>query len=261
MSAGIGASGVWFRYSPRTWVLEDVTAEFGPGVTAIVGPNGSGKSTLVRVITGIARPTRGTVTLGGAAIGSLSAAERAARVAYIAQRPTVSAGFSVREVVELGRFALRPDERAVGASMEAMGIAGLAHRPWHEISVGQQQLVSVARAVAQLGGPDAQRGALVADEPTGAMDPVHVGRTINVLRALGGRGVAVVIVAHDVGLARAAADRALLLGAGGRVRGFGGAGETLCPGPLEALFGVRFVEAAVSGGIAIASESQIARGV
>lgn len=261
MTTALCASGVWFRYGPAAWTLEDVTAEFGPGVTAVVGPNGSGKSTLLRVMMGLRAPARGAVTMGAAPVAAMRVSDRASQMAYIAQRPEVSAGFSVREVVELGRFALRRDVRAIESAMDALGIATLADRPWRELSVGQQQLVSVARAVAQLGGPGAERGALIADEPTGAMDPVHVARTIGVVRSLADRGVAVVLVAHDVSLARAAADRAVLIGAGGRIVGQGPAREMLAPEPLERLFGVRFVEAHVEGGTAITAEAQIARGV
>jgi iron complex transport system ATP-binding protein len=93
------------------------------------------------------------------------------------------------------------------------------------------------------------------------MDPVHVARTISVVRALADRGVAVVLVAHDVGLARASADRAVLVAGGGRIAAQGTAGETLTPDRLGALFGVRFFEARTEGGIAITPESQVARGV
>jgi iron complex transport system ATP-binding protein len=255
------AEGVWFRYGGAPWALEDVTAGFAPGVTAIVGPNGSGKSTLVRLLAGLAPPSRGAVTIDGRPVRAIRAADRASRIAYIAQRPEVAAGFTVREVVELGRFALARNPRAVDEALGALGIAPLAERPWRELSVGQQQLVSVARAVAQLGGMGASGGALLADEPTAAMDPVHVARTIGVLRSLAARGVAVVLVAHDVALARASADRAVLVGAGGRIAAQGTVGETLTPDRLGVLFGVRFFEARTEGGIAITPESQVARGV
>lgn len=263
MTSGVSLEGVWFRYGGEAspWVLSDVSVSFEPGVTAIVGPNGSGKSTLTRVALGILHAKRGHARIDGQDVRRMDAQERAARVAYIAQRPMVSGGFRVREVVEMGRFALAPRPEAVQSAMACAGVEPWAERPWRELSAGQQQLVSVARAVAQLGGPESGRGTILADEPTASMDPVHVGRTIGLLRALGARGVAVVIVAHDVGLARAAASRAVLMGADGRIVAQGDARETLAAEPVGALFGVRFLEARTEAGVMLAPETHVARGV
>jgi len=261
VSVIISLTDVWFRYTPARWVVQGAALAFEPGITAIVGPNGSGKSTILRLALGVVRAERGSVAICGTPIERVSASQRAARIAYIAQRADMSAGFTVREVVALGRFALRRDERAIDRALERTGIESVRDSVWRELSVGQQQLVSVARALAQLGDATGEPRALLADEPTAAMDPVHVARTAAILRAVADSGTAVVVASHDLALARSMADRGVLLGPGGVVMSHGPAPETLTPAMLERLFGVPFTVAHGDGGTTIAPTSQITRGV
>ena len=109
------------------------------------------------------------------------------------QRSTVSAAFTVREVVELGRFALPPSRRRVDQALADLDLQEGADRPYPALSVGQQQRVTLARAVAQL----ASDGHLVLDEPTSAMDLRHVRDTMKLLRRLADGGATVLVALHD----------------------------------------------------------------
>lgn len=217
--------------------LRGVDATFARGrVTAILGPNGAGKTTLLRCLIGAIRPQRGTVHLDGRALSALDAATRAESLGYVAQRPIFSAGLLVHEVVELGRFALRPSPARVEAAMAANDLRADAERIVTELSVGQQQRVALARAMAQV----APTGWLVLDEPLAGLDPAHVRRVVRLLRQHAGNGGGVVATVHDVPSAIAFADDALLLCAGS-VEAFGPALDVLDPTTLERVFDAPFV--------------------
>lgn len=217
-------------------VLNGLDADAKPGrITALLGPNAAGKSTLLRCIVGVLRPDTGSVRIRGLEAASMSAARRARLIAYVAQRPIVSAAFTVRQVVELGRYALPPDAKRIDEAIAAMDLAAVVHRPYPQLSAGQQQRVSLARAMAQA----ADDGCLVLDEPTAAMDWRHVMRTMQVLRGLAQRGVTIVLAMHDLTLAAAVADDVWLLH-DGRLAASGPADEAFDPELLRKVFGVRF---------------------
>lgn len=244
---------VWYAFpgGGRGPVLRGVSAEFAPGaLTAVVGPNGAGKSTLLRLLLGVIEPTKGMCTLDGAATGGMSAAARARRMAYIAQRPAVS-GFAVREVVAMGRHAVGRSDEAVERAMASAGVADLAARPTNALSAGQLQRVSLARAAAQLDGAGgrAERGGcvLLADEPAAALDPRHAVDALSLLRGMAGRGAAVVVVMHDLTLAARFAHRALVLRGDGTAAACDTAERALAPETLRGVFGIGFERVAVAG--------------
>jgi iron complex transport system ATP-binding protein len=231
----LDVAGLDFDYG-RLPALRGVEAWAPPGaVTAILGPNAAGKSTLLRCVIGAARPSRGHVAVDGRPAHRLPARHLARRLAYVAQRATVSARFSVREVVDLGRFALPPDPARVERVMDELGLGPLAHRPFVELSVGQQQRVALARALAQL-EPD---GHLVLDEPTAGLDLAHVRLAAQLVRERARAGATVLIATHDLMLASALAERVWLL-LEGRLTFAGPAAEGLTPERLQRAFGVPF---------------------
>lgn len=238
----IALESVDFAYG-RLAVLEDVNAVAAPGrMTAVFGPNAAGKSTLLRCAIGLLRPTRGTARIGDDEAHRLGPRTLARRVAYVPQRTSVALPFTVREVVELGRYALPRDGAAVDAAIERLELRAVADRPFPALSVGQQQRVALARAIAQHGSG----GCIVLDEPTAAMDLRHARAALALLRELTDAGATVLLAMHDVGLGAAAADDAWLLAPGGpegaaaRLRAAGPVAEVLEPGQLEAVFGVPF---------------------
>jgi iron complex transport system ATP-binding protein len=244
--------------------LRAVSAEFPAGcVTAVLGPNGAGKSTLLRLLLGLLRPTSGSVSKDGRGLTAFSRHERASTMAYVPQASQVAFAFSVSEVVALGRYAAGhgEDQAAVAASLSRMDIGERAHDLFGELSAGQQQRVTVARALAQLGtgttapaSPPARRASkeragaaevggtrvLLADEPVSAMDPSHALRTMDLFEELARGGACVVVVLHDLSLVLRYAQRVLVLGADGRVAGAGEMQGTLTPQLLRGVYGVDF---------------------
>lgn len=143
-------SNLTFSYG-RIAAIAGIDARANSGrLIAVLGPNASGKSTLLRCIIGALRPSAGTVMLDGSCVHRLSTRALATRIAYVPQRSIVSAAFTVRQVVELGRYALPVDGGRVRSAIERLDLADVRERPYRALSVGQQQRVTLARAMAQL---------------------------------------------------------------------------------------------------------------
>ncbi|MBL8761329.1 MAG: ABC transporter ATP-binding protein [Phycisphaerae bacterium] len=250
----LAARAVTFSYSPsHAPVLRELTAEFPAGaITAIVGPNGAGKTTLLRVLLGLVRPLSGEASWTEPArvqhVADMPAGARARRLVYIPQRLSPAFGFLVRELVEMGRHAAGagPDRAAIASAMERARVGELASRPFDELSVGQQQRVGLARALAQLDAINAP-AALLADEPAAAMDPLQATHALSALTDVARAGRAVVVVLHDLAQVLAFCERTLLLDAAGRVAAHGPTRDVLTPAALESLFGLPF-DAAATGG-------------
>lgn len=226
---------------PARPVLERVSLQAHDGeLLAVLGPNGAGKSTLVRALIGTLTPTSGEVLLRGRALSGLPRREIAREIAVVPQESDVAFGFSVRQVVMMGRaphqtglLLPRPeDERAVSDALERCELSELAGRPISELSGGERRRVTIARALAQ------DTGVLVLDEPAAHLDIRHaavVGELAR--RAVDERGVACIAVMHDLAAAARWADRVALLDAG-RVVACGAPDEVLHPELLAKTFGV-----------------------
>lgn len=260
--AGQGASGEGASGEGAAGRGAGVGISLGVGaarIVAIVGPNGAGKSTLLRLMAGLLTPTSGRVTLEGGSepkarverdVGAIDPADRARHIAYVAQRSSIAFGFPARQVVEMGLHAIGRDDRATDDAIGMMDVSGFADRPFNTLSAGQQQRVSMARAIAQLTGRDGRARSprfLLADEPLAALDPRHVAQTLRVFRSLAETGIGVVVVLHDLSAARWIADDAVLLDEGGTVRDAGPAERVLTPRGLEPAFGIGFDEAEIPG--------------
>jgi iron complex transport system ATP-binding protein len=169
----------------------------------------------------------------------LSHRERAARIGYVPQRPSLAFAFTVRQVVRLGLFASgRADGGAADAALRAVDLAGRADEPFGVLSVGQQQRATLARVLAQLHGRPGP--IILADEPVSAMDPRHALETMTLLRSIAAAGGSVLVVLHDLTLALRWSDTALVLDSDGRLIADGPSAESLDPAVLEGVFGVRF---------------------
>lgn len=231
-----------FGYARGCPVLTGISHTFEGGqVTAVVGPNGAGKSTLLKLLAGVLAPHEGRVLARGVSVGAMGSQERARRLVYIPQRSSVAFAFSVRQVVAMGRYAAgeSPSTPSVLRALEATDLVDVADVPIGTLSVGQQQRVTLARAIAQLDGPEPS--ALLADEPISAMDPFHSVAMMQHLRRLADRGLAVVVVLHDLGLVVRGADQVLVLDARGRIAAQGPVGRTLTPDLAASVFRTPFV--------------------
>jgi iron complex transport system ATP-binding protein len=224
-------------FSYGRWpVLRDISVAATAGrITAIIGPNAAGKSTLLRCMIGALQPARGRVLLNGYEAHRLWPRELAQHIAYVPQRSIVSAAFTVKQVVELGRYALPANIARVHDAIERLDLSDVIDRPYPALSVGQQQRVTLARAVAQL-SPD---GCLILDEPTAAMDLQHVASCMQLLQGLARGGATVVFAIHDLSLAAATSDEVWLMNQG-QLTASGPAQEVLQLERLRSVFGVDF---------------------
>jgi zinc transport system ATP-binding protein len=207
----IDVDGVSFAYESGR-VLSDVTVSIKPNdYVVLLGANGSGKTTLLKVALGLLTPTSGRALLFGRPATDARARER---VGYVPQRAAISSRLpaTVLEVVLAGRAAKRhfggftraEREQAVRA-LDRVAMAEFARRRIGELSGGQQQRVLIARALA------ADPELLILDEPTAGIDRDSQIRFAQVLRGLNHDGVAIVIVAHDLGAVGRDVKRVLAL--------------------------------------------------
>ena len=184
---------------------------------ALVGPNGSGKSTLVRALSRVLRPISGRALLDAVDIYEMSANELARRLAVVAQDYTVAFDFAVRDVVLMGRaphlsrFGLeRPQDYKIAE--EAMGLTHtlvFADRPITSLSGGERQRCMIARALAQ------QPSVLLLDEPIAHLDINHQIEILDLARRLTTeRGLATIVVLHDLNLASQYCDQLVLVSQG-----------------------------------------------
>ena len=224
---------------PGRRVGEGLTLGLAAGRSlALLGPNGGGKTTLLKTLLGLIPPLAGHVLLDGAPLASMPVRERARRVAYVPQVHLGAFGFTVAEVVLMGRTARhgpfsRPsshDEEVAAATIARLGIAHLAGRPYTTVSGGERQLALIARALAQ------EPRIVVLDEPTASLDFGNQGLVLSEMRALSGAGLAVLFTTHDPNQALRYADDVATL-RGGRLTGYGKSREVVTRTRLEQLYG------------------------
>ncbi len=189
---------VWYSYGAQR-VLEGVSLEVPAGsFAALIGPNGAGKSTLLRLVLGILKPQRGTVSVFGRPPG-----KHGQPIGYVPQGINLPRGFplSVEDVVIMGRYGVlgparrpsRADRDRTLESLDQVGMAHLSDRRFQDLSGGQQQRALIARALA--GDPCL----LILDEPTSGLDPAarasFYGQVCDLQRA---RGLTLFCASHDV---------------------------------------------------------------
>ncbi len=250
----LSAANVSYAYQHDRPVLQGVSASFPPAaLSVLLGPNGSGKSTLLRLLLGALRPSSaaghspGAVRLDGRDTAAFRGRERAARFAFIPQRPALWAPFTVREYVALGRHALPANPAAVTGALTRLELADRADDPFAALSAGQQQRAALARVLAQVTGPTRAPGpaagapCILADEPVSAMDPRHGLQAMGVLAELARLGATVIVVLHDFTLAARFASHATLLDDQGRVAASGPARQVLTPDVLSGVFATPFL--------------------
>jgi iron complex transport system ATP-binding protein len=233
-------SDLHFAYGDRP-VLRGVGVSLSAGeVVALLGPNGSGKSTLLRVALGQLAPGGGAVRWDGRDVRQWSRRELARRVAYLPQSPTAEPDHRATDVLRLGRapywgaFGLESprDAQVVAEVADTLQLTDLLDRPMDHLSGGQRQRVFLGRCLAQ------EPAALLLDEPTTFLDLRHQVDLLQLLRRLATeRSVAVLMASHDLNLAAALADRAVLLD-GGAVAAEGTPAEVLRPDVLSRVYGV-----------------------
>ena len=233
-----------FSYCTRG-VLENVSfcAENGE-LIAVMGPNGVGKTTLFNCVLGLLPRCKGQIEIDGENAKKLGARELAKRLASIPQsRPPVF-GYTALEMTLMGTAHTlsifgaprKAQEDIAMDALERAGAAGLAHKNYAHLSGGEQQLVMIARALAQ------NSANLLMDEPASGLDYGNQSRIMKRVRALADSGSCVVLSTHDPQHALWYADKALVLKKGTAVA-FGSPESVLTPALLSDVYGVdvRFV--------------------
>ncbi len=241
----IHARGLSYRAGGRDLVRE-ASLQLVPGTTTIlIGPNGAGKSTLLKLMTGEAKPSGGEIHVDGEALAAIPAWRLACQRAVMAQHARLVFPFSVYEVASLGvdgigRAMSRVRRDAlVGESLAAAGVLELAGRAYQTLSGGEQQRVQFARVLCQIeaGRSVASRQALFLDEPIASLDLCHQLALLDMARAIAGRGVAVLIVLHDLNLAVTYADHLVVMDQG-QIIAQGAPAKTLDDALLRQVFKV-----------------------
>lgn len=230
---------LWFAWHAGQDVIRGVSFSVDRGqLGALIGCNGSGKSTLVRLLTGLLKPARGEVLLDGVRLNAIPGRQRARRIAWVPQAPPLAFPFTALEVVLTGRSPWRSaldfeDEADRTIAEQALRTAGVAHlkdRPVTELSGGERQLVTLARALAQ------QPDCLLLDEPAAALDLKHraeLVRTLNDLRAA--TGMTALMVTHDLQLIDPVFDVVFAI-SDGTIAARGAPREVLTDATLAAVF-------------------------
>ncbi|CAM3505973.1 ABC transporter ATP-binding protein [Paenibacillus lactis] len=225
----------------RTQVLSEVELRVGKGEWwGIIGPNGSGKSTLMQLLSGVERPSKGSVRLLDREIGSYSRKALARIVAVLQQEGLDPTDFTVREVLEMGRYPFlnwlgREEQDAaplIDSIMEKLELRDIQERRLTELSGGQRQRVALGKVMVQ------EPSLLMLDEPTTYLDIHYQLQFMEMVDAWRQASeITVISVLHDLNLAAQFCDKLLVLHEG-RVAGMGSPEEVLTEAYISRIFRV-----------------------
>ncbi|MFH1370849.1 MAG: ABC transporter ATP-binding protein [Planctomycetota bacterium] len=211
------------------------------GFLSIAGPNGAGKSTLLNLLSGLLKPTSGSITIESAPLQSYSVRQLARKIAVVRQEFVPVFEFTAAQVVSMARtpylgalaFETDADRKAIAEAFEMTDTVRFADRPLNHLSGGERQLIFIARALAQ------QTPILLLDEPTSFLDMKHQVAIFDLLKKMQiQKHKTIVAVTHDVNLAAQYSDTILLLAADGSYS-FGATEEILSAERIEGVFDVK----------------------
>ncbi|MEU5024223.1 amino acid ABC transporter ATP-binding protein [Streptomyces milbemycinicus] len=199
-------------------VLQDINLNIARGeVVVVIGPSGSGKSTLCRTINRLETIDSGTITIDGKPLPQegKELARLRADVGMVFQSFNLFAHKTVLENVMLGQLKVRKIDKKTAeekarALLDRVGVGKQADKYPAQMSGGQQQRVAIARALAM------DPKAILFDEPTSALDPEMINEVLDVMQQLARDGMTMVVVTHEMGFARSAANRVVFM-ADGRI--------------------------------------------
>ncbi|WP_405649626.1 amino acid ABC transporter ATP-binding protein [Streptomyces sp. NBC_00019] len=206
------------KYYGELHVLQDINLTVGKGeVVVVIGPSGSGKSTLCRAINRLETIHSGEIQLDGQPLPEegKALAKLRAEVGMVFQSFNLFAHKTVLQNISLAQTKVRKrrkdeaDKRS-RQLLDRVGLASQADKYPAQLSGGQQQRVAIARALAM------EPKALLFDEPTSALDPEMINEVLEVMRQLAHDGMTMVVVTHEMGFARSAANRVVFM-ADGRI--------------------------------------------
>lgn len=221
----VRADSVWKRYGSH-WALRGITLDVMPGeVVCLLGPSGSGKTTFLRCLNHIESISAGRIWVDGELVGyrqtknglqelpDKEVARKRSEIGMVFQHFNLFPHMSVLHNVIEGPLRVKREPRSEAvelglAMLDRVGLLEKARDYPEQLSGGQQQRVAIARALAM------RPKLLLFDEPTSALDPELVGEVLAVMQSLAAEGRTMVVVTHEVGFAREAADRIVLIDEG-----------------------------------------------
>jgi glutamate transport system ATP-binding protein len=197
-------------------VLKDINLDVDRGqVVVVLGPSGSGKSTLCRTINRLETVDSGTIEIDGEQLPAegRKLAQLRSDVGMVFQSFNLFAHKTILENVTLAPIKVRKTDKAKArekamALLERVGVANQAEKFPAQLSGGQQQRVAIARSLAM------DPKVILFDEPTSALDPEMVNEVLAVMTSLASEGMTMVVVTHEMGFARRAADRVVFMAEG-----------------------------------------------
>lgn len=225
-------------------VLHDISLQFEDGrFYGIIGPNGVGKSTLLHILAGTDAPSKGTILLDGKGLNDIPRKSLARRMAVLQQGGLPPVGFSVREVVGMGRYPYQnwlggedaDVETIIDEALAVMGLNELQHRKLHQLSGGERQRVALAKLMVQK--PDI----LLLDEPTTYLDiGFQIGLLDTVRKWQREQGLLVIAVLHDLNLAALYCDEIIAMHRG-KVAATGTPDNVLIPNIIDDIYSTKTI--------------------
>lgn len=228
-----------FSYGSRE-ILHDLSFTIPDGcLVNVLGPNGVGKSTLFRCILGLNPHYSGTILVNGKDLAKLSVRERAREISYIPQSHAPVYDYEVVDVVLMAtgndlKLLATPGPaqlRRAHEALERIGIGHLAHRTYTQISGGEQQLVLIARALAQ------NARTIIMDEPTSALDYGNTVRVLSCVRQLAREGLSIVQSTHNPDHAFLYSDSTMVINKG-CLQAFGNPHDVITSQLISQLYGI-----------------------
>lgn len=214
-ASGVEITGLRKAYGSNE-VLKGIDLNVAPGeVVCLIGPSGSGKSTLLRCVNLLEQPNGGTIMVGGfnATDPDVNLDKMRQQVGMVFQQfnlfphLTVLENCTVSPIKVLKRKKAEAEKIALG-HLERVGLGDFGDRYPDQLSGGQQQRVAIARALSM------EPTLMLFDEPTSALDPETVGEVLSIMKNLAQAGMTMLVVTHEMGFARKAADRVIFMADG-----------------------------------------------
>ena len=238
-NSAITVKDLLFKWGSRN-IINNITFTINPGeLVGIIGPNGAGKSTLIKLILGLLKPESGDIYIEDVLLNKYSPRELYKKIAFVPQENNLDFPTTVLETVLLGRiphlsrFHLENDEdyKIAEDSLTAVGLQDFSQRFANQLSMGEKQLVTIAKALAQ------ETNFIFLDEPTSSLDVSHTIQIMGILKGLTSKGKTIISAIHDLNTASRYCDKILIINKG-MIKGFGKAEEVFTKEIIQEAFSV-----------------------